>query len=1185
MAIEAPKIDERTFADIVRQILGDPETKGLRDYYTPGWTSTSSGAPGVVMVNLFARLMEIIIERLNAVPDKQFVAFLDLVGIDRLPGSPARAPVQFFLAQDIISGGEIPAGTQVATTQTETEDSFIFETEKKFFLSPARLQSVFDLYPYEDKYDDLTALIDASSSTKFAVFTTKSKLIFEHILYIEHDTLFGHKMPVDITLKIQTIENLFIRDWKIEWRGSKKEGDWKPLTIEDDTTNNFRNVDGHVKIKELVGLEKAEIQEIKSYWISAKLTTPIMPGIKLPTIKSLTIQIASTDEALAVPQSMLDHAFFNNIPLDVQKDFFPFGETPKFNDTFYFANEEVLSQKNQRITINVSLSDALEVPSPDPETSIIKLRWEYWHQEEGKQDRWEFLGESSNISSTPSADNPFNFEDNTLAFTIYSTIGTIKFNCPDYIAKTEVNRAENYWIRARIVDGDYGRPAKVEILSPPDGFIYHEATYKPPSIQSFLLSYVILDDTSYPPQHCYTFNNRQYIDRIENGQLKTPFLPFEGIKDTDPALYLGFDNTLGNVPISIYIDVKEKVVPRQFPPAAINLESSKTSDSDTPRISWDYFNGAAWSRLNVLDGTANFTIRGTIEFIGPSDSAPTVKFGLEEKYWIRARLESGSYDEPPEIEGIFFNTVWVKNIVTEKEELIGSSTGQLNQSFLLSQKPVLEGEQIYIRELELPPFEEKQTLEKIFGKSAVETRENETTGEKEFWIRWLKVDNFHGSGPKSRHYILDRVSGEITFGDGKKGMIPSLGTNNIKALIYQAGGSVAANQAAAIGQIKELKSSIPYVAKVTNVSNAKGGSDPETVTMVKIRGPQAIKNRHRAITVQDFVWLTKQASTQVALVKCLSTTNKDLQFQPGAVAIIIVPRSDEVKPLPSQQLINQIKTYLSERTEATVSKNISVIGPYYLRIDVTAKVQPQKPEEAKTVEQAIFKNLGTFLHPLKGGAEGGGWEFGRDVYISEIFEVIEGTSGVDHVETLRIQSSFWEEELVFVNPSERFDMGIPAGAPISSTSGDIKLFLAEPIPARVNVSSIIIRGFQIGDRIMLKKQDSTKSQELEITRILKDTLYFNTFNLSDSFDEGSQVIAVDKDIQALLAEDLPINIDINSIRIRAFEGTGFPVKIQPHPTAVGETKIISRIEKSLQRIPVDNYSLVYSGLHDVQMTQ
>src|SRR5439155_16870361 len=85
MPIEHPPIDMRTFRDIVQHILGDPAAgiTGLRRAYVPEWTSLQADDPGVVLATLFGKLMEIVLRRLNHVPEKHFVAFLDLLGIDR----------------------------------------------------------------------------------------------------------------------------------------------------------------------------------------------------------------------------------------------------------------------------------------------------------------------------------------------------------------------------------------------------------------------------------------------------------------------------------------------------------------------------------------------------------------------------------------------------------------------------------------------------------------------------------------------------------------------------------------------------------------------------------------------------------------------------------------------------------------------------------------------------------------------------------------------------------------------------------------------------------------------------------------------------------------------------------------------------------------------------------------------
>ena len=160
MAIEHPPIDTRTFREIVQHILGDPTAgiTGLRQAYTPEWKSHQADDPGVVLATLFGKLMEIVLRRLNRIPEKHFIAFLDLLGIDRLPGNPARTPVQFALPTGNMTGGFVRAGTQLATGSTESGNVHIFETEKGFFVTPVQLQKIFALVPQEDAYTDLSFL-------------------------------------------------------------------------------------------------------------------------------------------------------------------------------------------------------------------------------------------------------------------------------------------------------------------------------------------------------------------------------------------------------------------------------------------------------------------------------------------------------------------------------------------------------------------------------------------------------------------------------------------------------------------------------------------------------------------------------------------------------------------------------------------------------------------------------------------------------------------------------------------------------------------------------------------------------------------------------------------------------------------------------------------------------------------
>ena len=96
MALPAPNLDDRTFQDIV------DEAKRLIPRYTPEWTNHNLSDPGVALIELFAWMSEMVLFRVNQVPDRLFVHFLNLVGIEPFPPSVARADITFWLsaAQD-----------------------------------------------------------------------------------------------------------------------------------------------------------------------------------------------------------------------------------------------------------------------------------------------------------------------------------------------------------------------------------------------------------------------------------------------------------------------------------------------------------------------------------------------------------------------------------------------------------------------------------------------------------------------------------------------------------------------------------------------------------------------------------------------------------------------------------------------------------------------------------------------------------------------------------------------------------------------------------------------------------------------------------------------------------------------------------------------------------------------------
>ncbi|NEO93835.1 MAG: hypothetical protein F6K56_28020, partial [Moorea sp. SIO3G5] len=159
--------------------------------------------------------------------------------------------------------------------------------------------------------------------------------------------------------------------------------------------------------------------------------------------------------------------------------------------------------------------------------------------------------------------------------------------------------------------------------------------------------------------------------------------------------------------------------------------------------------------------------------------------------------------------------------------------------------------------------------------------EEETDLQEEVWVVWQEVSDFYGSGPEDRHYVLNHLTGEVSFGNNQQGRIPALGSNNIRMVYYRTGGGKRGNKPAET--ITELKTTVPYVDSVSNLEAASGGAEQESLEWVKEQGPKTLRHRYKAVTAQDIEDLVYQASTDVARAWAITPefNPKDLQWLPN----------------------------------------------------------------------------------------------------------------------------------------------------------------------------------------------------------------------------------------------------------------------------------------------------------------
>jgi predicted phage baseplate assembly protein len=427
----------------------------------------------------------------------------------------------------------------------------------------------------------------------------------------------------------------------------------------------------------------------------------------------------------------------------------------------------------------------------------------------------------------------------------------------------------------------------------------------------------------------------------------------------------------------------------------------------------------------------------------------------QELFWLKGSFVEGRHPEPPQIKSLHPNTTYALQADVANNELAGSSDGTDNQKFTL-QHPLVISQQVIVRELILPTEEEQEIIRTEEGLDAINVRTNELGETIEILVRWHAVDDFDDSGPQSRHYTIDERLGMIRFGDGKRGMIPPVGADNI-IVNYTFGGGKKGN--VPVNAISGLKSAVPFVNAVTNHLVADGGSETETMEDVLRRGPLLLKNRNRAVTPEDFEALARGASRKVARAKCLPNTDEDRNIVPGWVTVMIVPDSDEAKPQPSQQLIKVVREGLELYSANVVSSpgHIHVTGPDYTEVIVEATVVPASLEKAAAVETSLRAKLDRYIHPLTGGPDGTGWEFGRDICLSEIIALAEGVEDVDHVEKIVLRAN-----------GRAFEGDLPLDKYALPVSGEHRI-------------SLVLDGAQsISDPCRASKTDCAARQEFEL---------------------------------------------------------------------------------------------------------
>jgi predicted phage baseplate assembly protein len=311
------------------------------------------------------------------------------------------------------------------------------------------------------------------------------------------------------------------------------------------------------------------------------------------------------------------------------------------------------------------------------------------------------------------------------------------------------------------------------------------------------------------------------------------------------------------------------------------------------------------------------------------------------------------------------------------------------------------------------------------------------------WRAWTVRADLDASRDVDAHVALSTTDDALVFGDGVRGRVPPDGAAIVAAYraTLGAAGNVSGGRAWRLddGPVARalLGADLATIAQATIVSRsgATRGADAEDVGHAAARAASflwaherlvdlcpsrtcatldqldagAVRAREappRATTTLDVERIARVVpGTRVRRARAWAALDPvDVCLDAsGTVTLVIVPALPARRPAPTAGLIRAVRRWLDRRR--VLCTRLLVVGPTYLDVGVRATVQALRSADVDRVRDDVARALDAFLDPLAGGPAGRGWPFGRDVYRSEILQVIDGVSGVDHVLALTLSAS------------------------------------------------------------------------------------------------------------------------------------------------------------------------------------
>jgi predicted phage baseplate assembly protein len=311
MTLPSPNLDDLRF----QRDLVDEARKRIINY-APEWTEYNLSDPGITLIELFAWMTELTLYRLNRVPEKNYIKFLEMLGLQLMPASSARTELTFWLSANLpLNPGDnqtviVPEGFEVRSELSDEE--VLFTTTRTLEIFPPLLEHVRKDDEFNKNY---LARMGIEPFLPFNERTPQTGDTF-YLGFNPSNNISGHILTLEFESEPTEAVGIRRDDPPWVWECLTKDGLWQEVHPsksegEKDTTGGLNNEDGQLVLYLPLTTEPGNLYGLNAFWLRCRIEqrNPLQGMYtESPRVKNITVfSLGATVPAMHSISTLAEH--------------------------------------------------------------------------------------------------------------------------------------------------------------------------------------------------------------------------------------------------------------------------------------------------------------------------------------------------------------------------------------------------------------------------------------------------------------------------------------------------------------------------------------------------------------------------------------------------------------------------------------------------------------------------------------------------------------------------------------------------------------------------------------------------------------------------------------------------------------------------------------------------------------